>query len=205
MAGKIIYFDGPDGVGKSTQLKLTAQALRDRGHEVHATRTLGGTYIGEMLRDVMLSEVDRPAATDLYIALACQHALAHDVIERRKQGEIVLIDRSPLSIVGYQVFGDGLNKDEGYRATDELIELIKPDLILVYHAPAEELERRRTQRNHYAGHDYFEVKPLAYHKRVARGFADAAVKFGADVINAEVNANDVHADTMKFIDASLKA
>jgi dTMP kinase len=205
VTGKIIYFDGPDGVGKSTQLKMAAQALRDQVYDVHATRTLGGTHIGEMLRDVMLAEVDRPAATDLYIALACQHALAHDVIERRNEGEIVLIDRSPLSIIGYQVFGDGLNKEDGYRATSELIDLIKPDLIFVYRAPAEELERRRTQRNHAAGHDYFEVKPLAYHKKVAKGFEEAAQKFSADIIDARGDVDDIHAATMNIIEPKLKA
>jgi dTMP kinase len=205
MTGRIIYFDGPDGVGKSTQLKMVAKVLRDEGHEVHATRTLGGTHIGEMLREVMLSENERPAATDLHIALACQHALAHDVIRRRQEGEIVLIDRSPLSIIGYQVFGDGLNKAAGFKATEELIELIRPDLIIVYDAPAEELENRRTQRNHDAGHDYFEVKPLAYHKKVAVGFKEAASKFGADVVKATDSIAGVHDHTMKFIDPLLKA
>jgi dTMP kinase len=203
--GLIIYFDGPDGVGKTSQLKLTANDLRGHGHAVHPTRTLGGTHIGEMLRDVMLTETERPVQTDLHIALACQYALAEKVLKLREEGEIVLIDRSPLSIIGYQVFADGIDRGYGYAAAQGLLDLIKPDLILVYAAPGKELERRRRQRNHDSGHDYFEVKPLSYHQKVADGFDEAARRFDARVIDASGDADHVFDATLQQVLKILKA
>jgi dTMP kinase len=202
--GLIIYFDGPDGVGKTTQLKLAEESLLKNNHKVYVTRTIGGTPIGELLRNVILSDNDRPPETDLHIALASQHALAGDILNRRKQGEIVLIDRSPLSIIAYQIHGDGLQQDKGYTAAQELIELIQPDLSLVYSADNQDLQERRQQRNHHSGSDHFEKQPLEYHERVAEGFKSAAQAFHAKVIDSSCSVEAVHQDTMASIAGLFK-
>jgi dTMP kinase len=195
--GLVIYFDGPDGVGKTTQLKLVAEELRESGREVHATRTMGGTPIGEMLREALLSGNDRPVETDLHIALASQHALAKEIIDKRREGRVVLIDRSPLSIVAYQVFGDGLASKKGYQAAQELLDLIKPDRVIVYTAPSKELKERRQHRNHQIGNDFFEIKPFEYHDRVAKGFKEATGRFKATVIDASGSIDEVHQSTLQ--------
>ena len=202
--GLIIYFDGPDGVGKTTQLRMAADQLRDEGRQVHATRTLGGTPIGEMLREALLSGNDRPVESDLYMALASQHSLAAEVLEKRREGKIVLIDRSPLSIVAYQVHGDHLKPNRGYRAAQELFDLIKPDLIITYRAGSNRLKERRQKRNHEIGNDYFEVKPYKYHADVAKGFTEAAGRFKAKVIKADASIDEVHKATMAVIRPLLK-
>ena len=66
--GLVVAFEGPDGVGKSTQLALASEELVENGWAVHATRNLGGTPIGEDLRKVMLSEHERPAETDFHLS-----------------------------------------------------------------------------------------------------------------------------------------
>lgn len=202
MKGLIVYLDGPDGVGKTTQLKLATEALRTAGHTVHTTRALGGTSIGEKLREVVLSDTPRPVATDLHIALACQHALAADVLPRREAGEVVLIDRSPLSILAYQVFGDGLDRRQGQRAVEELLQLIQPDLIITYKAADGILVNRREHREQLAA-DFFEAKSAEYHQDVARGFSDSAEQFGTHVIEAGSSIDDVHEQTMQLINAAL--
>lgn len=201
--GLIIYFDGPDGAGKTTQLHLVAETLRQTGHTVHSTRTLGGTPIGESLRQAALSGYERPAETDLHIALASCHALASEVLARRSAGEIVLIDRSPLSMIAYQVCGDGLDEKQGFAAADEVMELIRPDLTVVYMASDETLQTRRKQRVHDDG-DYFENKSLDYHKRAAEGFEKAAEHFKANIINANGNPDEVHQTTMQLLEPLLK-
>jgi len=203
--GLIVYFDGPDGVGKTEQLKLAAEALRIKSLDVCETRSVGGTPIGELLRQASLSDNQRPVGTDLHIALACQHALAVDVLERRQNGQIVLIDRSPLSIIAYQVAGDGLDPDRGYAAADELLGLVEPDLIIVYTAGPATLEERRHRRNHQAGFDYFENKASDYHQKTAEGFVAAASHFGASVLDAEAAADKIQAETMALIEAKLRS
>jgi dTMP kinase len=203
--GLIVYFDGPDGVGKTTQLELTVKALQAEGHDVYETRTVGGTPVGELLRLALLSDTERPAETDLHIALASQHALARDVTGRRERGQVVLIDRSPLSIVGYQVYGDGLDRNKGYQATGELLDLFQPDLIIVYKAPDAVLVNRREHRNHHTGTDHFENKSNDYHHQVAEGFADASRLFGAKVIDGGQSIDEVQAETIRYIESALKA
>jgi dTMP kinase len=197
--GYIIYFDGPDGVGKTVQLNMAAELLKSQGKQVYATRTLGGTTIGEMLREVILSGHDRPVETDFHIALASYHALLGEVTERRERGEIVLIDRSPFSIIGYQVYGDGLDQTAGYQAVGELLDLFQPDMIITYTAEPQTLNERRTQREHAERHNYFEDKPATYHQQVAEGFAYAASHFGGKVIDANGSIKDMHAATMQMI------
>jgi dTMP kinase len=203
--GLIIYFDGPDGVGKTTQLKLVADSLRSDEHEVFETRAVGGTPIGELLRTALVSDTDRPPETDLYTALASQYALATDAIKRRNQGQIVLIDRSPLSIIGYQVFGDGLDTKKGHTAAQELLDLFQPDLIIVYTADTEQLNQRRTHRNDHISVDHFESKPLEYHRRVTEGFAEAAEHFKAEVVDGSAPIELVREATMQLIGAKLQA
>ena len=201
--GLIIYFDGPDGAGKTTQLNLAAEALKKAGHEVIVTRTMGGTPIGEMLRQAMLTETSRPTETDLHIAVATQYALADEVIKHRDKGHIVLIDRSPLSIIGYQVHGDGLDSELGYETVEDLLDLFTPNLLIIYEADIDLLAERRSKRNQETQVDYFENKPQDYHQKVAEGFGIAAKKFGATVIKADDSIESVHQATMSKIQTLL--
>jgi dTMP kinase len=201
--GLIIYFDGPDGAGKSTQLELAAQVLKAGGHVVHQTRSLGGTPMGEMLRQAALSANSRPVETDLYIAMACQYALAADIMPRRERGEIVLVDRSPLSILAYQVVAGGLDQTKGFEAVGELMSYVEPDLTIVYQVAAAELKTRRQQRNHPANLDYFEAKADNYHQLVTAGYEEAD-KFGARLIEANGPVEAVHQATMELIQGQLE-
>jgi dTMP kinase len=200
--GLIVFFDGPDGVGKTTQFELAAKALRDAGHVVHETRALGGSPIGEKLREAVLTDIERPVQVDFYIALACLHAAIPDWLARREAGETVLVDRSPLSIIAYQVYGDGLDKAVGYQAVGEFISQIEPDVVLVYQAPTDLLHERLNQRNAGTPRDYFESKPAAYHDQVAEGYSQADI-FGGRFIDATQPIATVHSETMLHIKTAL--
>jgi dTMP kinase len=204
--GLIVYFDGPDGVGKTTQLNLAEQDLKKQGYTVHSVHTIGGTPIGDLLRDVLFSDNDRPAETNLHIALASQHALADDVIRRRDAGEVVLIDRSPLSMIAYQVYGDGLAEQKGYRAAEEILDLIKPDLLLVYMADLDQLlGRRRSQADEGKVRDHFELQDEDYHSRTTEGYKAAIRAFDTTVIDATGSVEVVHAATENAITSVLGA
>jgi dTMP kinase len=203
--GKLFMFDGPDGVGKTTQLHMAAEALTKKGYEVYLTKTHGGTPIGEALREVSLSNLDRTPLTDMYISLAMHSALAELIEEKRERGVIVLVDRSPLSNVAYQAYGSGLNKDFTVGIIDIDMQLFKPDCIIVYDAPIAVTRQRMLDRNarNHAKQEYFESKSSEYFERVAEGYRAAAAHFHAEVIDATDSAEQVHKQTMKHLKTLL--
>jgi dTMP kinase len=106
--GLFISLEGPDGSGKSTQLKLMDSYLREKGHSAIITREPGGTAISEKIRELLLnkkySEMDSKAEALLYAAARAQ--LVAEVIEpARKRGDIVLCDRFIDSSFVYQGYG----------------------------------------------------------------------------------------------------
>lgn len=205
LKGLIVYFDGPDGVGKTTQLELAADKLRQAGHEVYVAHALGGSPIGEKLAQAMMSADLRPPETDLYIALAAQYASLQDIESRRNAGQIVLIDRSPLSIIAYQVFAGGIDADKGYKEAADLLMKINPDLMLLFTASTETRLARRQNRNQQQGEDYFEKMPPAYHEETAKGYTEAASRLGATTIDCESPVNEVHEAVMSHILSKLQA
>jgi dTMP kinase len=201
--GLIVCFDGPDGVGKTTQLNLAAQSLKDEGYEVFTAKAVGGLPLTDILGQALMLKANRPPETDLHVAIASQYALAGEILPRRDRGEIVLLDRSPLSIIAYQVYGDGLDKDAGTSATKDLLDLLQPDLIVTYFADDETAIQRLAQRNGKSVPDYFESKPRDYHHKVAEGFKFATKEYGATPIDAGAPIELVREATMQLIGQKL--
>ncbi len=169
-SGLVIAFDGPDGVGKSTQLALTAEWLEGQGYDVHRTRSNGGTPIGEELRKASLSDHDRSPMTDVYITLAMGQALAEDLEKRRRSGQLCLIDRSPLAHLAYNTFGSQLPyRKLGFEAAEQMFQAWQIDILLYFEAPQAVLDKRRQTRTDKPA-DYFEKQGAAYNQRVRKGY-----------------------------------
>ena len=178
--GLAIAFDGPDGVGKSTQLELTAAWLRSLGHTVHLTRSNGGTPIGEALREASLSNNPRSAMTDMYITLAMGQALAEDLEQRIAEGQICLIDRSPLTHLAYNTFASQLpDKVKGFEAAKLMFRAWNIDILLFFEAPQTVLDQRRKARTDKPL-DYYEKQASDYHQRVREGY-----KAGMELLQKE--------------------
>ena len=168
-----IAFDGPDGVGKSTQVELTAAWLCSLGYKVHTARASGGTPIGEELRKASLSDHPRTAETDVYISLAMHTALGLDIKKRVKEGEICLIDRSPLAILAYNTFGSQLSEQKmGYGAMDKMLRLWDLDALFLFEADQTIVDARRHARTNKPS-DFYEKQNSAYHDRVRQGYIKA--------------------------------
>ena len=191
-------FDGPDGVGKTSQIELARQALDKKMHKVVATRIVGGTPIGEELRKVFLSSLDRPPQSDLHIVLAMNYALAQHLHKLTQEGVIILIDRSPFSILAYEAFAGSLSEEEGYDFTDRALEIFQPELIIAYTAPIEVLQKRLAETQD-RGKDFFESKPLSYFKKVMAGYDAAIAKYNPTVIDAAPPLLEVHKATMDVL------
>lgn len=199
--------DGPEWVGKTTQIELAAEALRAQHQQVYTTRINGGTAIGEALRQVFLDpDLPRPIETDLYIMLATYHALLVELQDRRQRFPgVYLMDRSPLSLFAYHVFGNGLPRAQGEPATAETLALFAPDLVICYMAPTTVLEARRQQRQAAlpGRPDFIEGQPPDFMRRVVAGYQEASTKYGAVTIDASGTPDEVHRATMAVIQKLL--
>lgn len=161
MSGLFITFEGGDGVGKSTQISLLADFLRENGHEVVVTREPGGTELGRQIRQLLLhgGEVSPRAEALLYAADRSHHAntVIRPALER---GAIVLCDRYLDSSVAYQGAGRILGaqeiRDLSLWATEELL----PNMTFLLDMPVEVSAARvggEQDRIESAGRDFHEA------------------------------------------------
>jgi len=167
--GLVVIFEGIDGVGKTTQLQLASETLQAEGWQIHATRSHGGTPIGEQLREVSLGRLHRPPATDLYISRAIHEALREELTDWRRNGDIILIDRGPLSLAAYQIYGDGVDPEIGWREVETDILRFNAELLLTYTAPVDIALGRAKLRSRLKP-IILKANPLITLKKLVEGF-----------------------------------
>lgn len=168
-----ITFEGPDGSGKSTQVKQLAEYLESRGCTVLFTREPGGTTIGEQIRQLVLSQKSQ-GITHQTEALLFSAARAQIVVEIIKPalaaGKIVLCDRYADSTMAYQGYGLGLDlvalRSITRFATGGLI----PDLTFYIDVPVS-VGIARKQHDQV---NRLDAKEIAYHEKVRVGFLELA-------------------------------
>lgn len=167
--GLFITFEGVEGAGKSTQIRQAASWLGELSHAVTITREPGGTPLGTKIRTLVL-HLDEPVAPRaellLYAADRAQH-MAEVVEPALAAGRIVLCDRHADSLVAYQAFGRGIDRD----LVDELNRIAtngrRPDLTVVLDLDPAAGLRRAVSRGEP---DRLEREDLAFHERVRNGF-----------------------------------
>ncbi len=177
-SGYVVVLDGPDGVGKTTQVNLLADYLRQQGKDIYTTRASGGTPIGEELRKASLSDHSRHPETDLYISLAMHTELGYDLQVRKSRGENVLVDRSPLAIVAYNGYGSQLEKlSDSFDACQKMLDLWQTDVLFLLEARQDVLNQRlqgRYEDDKGSSRNYFEKQGQAFFERVHEGYIAAA-------------------------------
>jgi dTMP kinase len=192
-----ITFEGIDGCGKSTQLRMLASVLRLRQLEVVTTREPGGTPLGQKLRHALLEaegQVDPLAELLLYAADRAQHVRAL-VRPALASDHIVLSDRYADATVAYQGAGRGFEPS----LIKEVVELatggLKPDLTLLFDLPVEEARERASNRtrNGRAG-DRLDSEDAAFHQRVREAYLKiaAAEPERFRVVNAAASVEETH-------------
>jgi dTMP kinase len=151
--GTFISFEGGDGVGKSTQLRLLAEWLTARGHRVVTTREPGGTALGVELRQaVMHGGHVSPRAEALIYSADRAHHVATVVRPALADGAVVLTDRYLDSSVAYQGSGRDLGAEEVERLNLWAVEDLVPDLtVLVDLDPAVGLTRLKGEPDRVEG------------------------------------------------------
>ncbi|GMM94371.1 dTMP kinase [Qipengyuania sp. MTN3-11] len=202
--GRFIAFEGGEGVGKSTQARLLAEALEAEGKTVLLTREPGGTDGAEAIRTLLL---DPPGegwgarAEALLFAAARSDHVERLVRPGLERGDWVVSDRFIDSSRAYQGFAGGLG-DDAIRTLHELgSEGLRPDLTIVLEAPAERIAERLARRDGGTA-DAIGGRDGDYHARVnaafrtiAREDPDRFVVIASDATPAEVHARIVEAVT----------
>ncbi|MDN5276038.1 MAG: dTMP kinase [Clostridiales bacterium] len=178
MAGIFITFEGPDGAGKTTQVKLLERHLRQKGYDVLVTREPGGTPVGEEIRKILLnrSYKDMDAVTEMYLYAASRAQHVRRVIKPAlDEGKIVLCDRFVDSSIAYQGFGRGLGMDVVESVNRYALGGIVPDLTLFLNVqPNDALTRGRIRSKEL---DRLESEELEFHRRVYQGFLALQKKY----------------------------
>lgn len=180
-SGLFITFEGTEGGGKSTQIRLLADRLRAAGHAVRELREPGGTPIGEEIRHTLKhSEANRAMTPEAELLLmnASRAQLVREVIRPAlAAGEIVLCDRFYDSTTAYQGYGRGLNLKQVHSIIDFAVGDIRPDLTLLLAVPLAVSEARRLSRQVGQGfqRDRMEEADRAFFERVEKGYHAIAV------------------------------
>ncbi len=203
MNGRFITFEGIEGCGKTTQIKLLNDALKKRGIETVLTREPGGTKIGDKIRKVLLdaanSEMVALAELLLYEASRAQH-VEEKIRPALSAGKVVLCDRFYDSSSAYQGAARKLKSSLVHRLNDIATSGLTPDLTIILDiSPKAGLARAKGRGKP----DRLESEELEFHLRVRAGF----LKLAKDeprrvvVVNGSGEVGEIHREIIKLIDA----
>ena len=177
MAGWFITFEGVEGSGKTTQIRLAGEFLRERGLPVVTTQEPGGTPLGERIREILLNrggfDISGEAEVFLFAAARAQHT---DTVIRPglEAGRIVLCDRFSDATIAYQAYGRGLSLESVREICRLASRGLSPHLTLLFDLPVEEgLERafrRIAGREGSLREDRFEREHVDFHHRIREGY-----------------------------------
>ena len=205
--GKFITFEGGEGCGKSTQIRLLKAALESEGLEVVQTREPGGTPLAETIRGLVKNEFsDAPCdRTEVLLFLAARAQLVSNVIEPAlAAGKWVISDRFSDSTLAYQGYGRGLPLDDLRLMNGFACGGLKPDLTFLLDVEPEVSRERMHARENSTGvaADRIEKAGDEFHARLREGFATLAAAEPDRI--AVIDANGSESDVQEAVWKSLK-
>jgi dTMP kinase len=182
--GKLITFEGIDGCGKSTQMRLLGQYLTERGVGVVSTREPGGTELGRKVRSALLDggagSVEPLAELLLYAADRAQH-VRRVILPALSLGKVVLSDRFYDATTVYQGYARGFDLELVNQLNELATGGLKPDLTLLFDLDVETGLKRTMRRGDGTGvtaarPDRLDQEPVEFHERVRQAYLDIAAR-----------------------------
>lgn len=196
--GYFITFEGADGCGKTTQLELLADYLKEKNKEVIITREPGAKGLGEKIREILLNydgEVSDRCESFLFLADRAQHIdmIVNPAVEA---GKIVLCDRHIDSSVAYQGYGRGLDIEQIDRLNMLATNGRRPDLTLVF-----DIDVKTSMKRVGKEKDRMESAGVEFFNRVRKGYLELAKQEPERirVLDATKSIEEIHNEVVKII------
>jgi dTMP kinase len=200
-----ISFEGVEGSGKSTQIRLLAAYLRSKGHDVLETAEPGATRIGKKIRALLLdpqNHMDPLAELLLYYADRAQH-VREIVYPAIMENKVVITDRFTDSTAAYQGHARGLDLSLIHSLNDMVVPDMKPFLTIILDMDVEEgLKRNRDAQKV----DRFEQETVDFHNRVRQGFHQIAREEPerVKIVDASKSRDEVTAEIIKLTEEAWR-
>jgi dTMP kinase len=178
---RLITFEGIEGCGKTTQIKMAGQCLKGKGIPFIVTDEPGGTPLGKRIREVLLNRGPYSISSDaelfLFIAARSQH-VKDVMLPALEQGKWILCDRFLDATLAYQGFGRGLDLGFIRRLHEFSAASLKPGLTILLDLPVEmglgrAMDRIARSRG-IALEDRFEREDIEFHRRIREGYLTLA-------------------------------
>lgn len=169
-----ITLEGPEGSGKSTQIKRLAERLQALGYPVLTTREPGGTPIGDQIRQVLvrMENQELHPRTEILLFLAARAQLVEQVVKPAlRDGKIILCDRYGDSTLAYQGYGHGLDLEKLRQMLAFATDRLKPDLTILLDLDVRTGLLRKKAEDEWNRLDAYEV---LFHERVREGYLKLA-------------------------------
>ena len=202
-----ISFEGIEGSGKSTQIKLLREKLKELGHDVKTLREPGTTIMGEKIREIFLEDTEEQVdpITEAFLLYASRKHLDQNFLRKNvSDGCIVIADRYSDATIAYQCYGKGLDKDfieKIHKSSDLLV----PDLTFYIDISVETSRSRISNRKM----DRMESESVEFFKHVRSGYLEIASKNPDRFITLDGNLTidqleiEIAKKTLERLDASL--
>jgi len=172
LQGRLIVLDGPDGCGKSTQVRMLCDWVKEQGVAVKTFRDPGDTRIGEQIREILLSPEHEAMGTMteflLYMASRAQ-LWSEKIAPALAQGCCVVLDRWLSSTCAYQGHAGEFGVDRVVRVAEDTLERVWPDATIILDVDTDTAAQRMNREL-----DRMELKGQAYHQKVQQGFLNLA-------------------------------
>jgi dTMP kinase len=204
LRGKFISFEGIDGSGKSTQLRLLAGELRFKGYNVLTTIEPGGTPLGRRLREAFLEteETVAPLAELLLFAADRAQHVEFLVKPALAEGKIVVTDRYADATIAYQGGGRGFSE----KIVSQVVKLatggLKPDLTVFFDLPIEKaILRAGSRRADETIRNRMDGETSEFYGRVRAAYLQIAAKEPKRfrIVNADGPVEEIHARVMQLV------
>ncbi len=206
--GRFITFEGMEGCGKSTQIRLLGEFLTAKGHQVTVSRSPGGTPVAEKIRTLLKVHTEGDDLTpeaELLLFGACHAQMTKNLIfPILERGGILLSDRFFDSTTAYQGYARGLDLDMVLRINRFVCGDFEPDLTLLLDIEPE-LGIERSRRRGALETDRFDSEKMKFHHDVRNAFLELARlnPHRFRVIDASRSQEDVHKQILEAVHDTL--